>query len=370
MLELADVFRRHGAAYVERFGARMLPSHRRAIRDIVDCRTEVLGGHLYQCDKCAQKQFAYHSCRNRHCPKCHGHDTEKWLIKRRAELLPVPYFHLVFTLPKELHGAVRAHQHKLYDALCKAAAQALMELAKDPRYVGGQIGLLCVLHTWTKAMAYHPHVHCLVPAGGLGTDGKTWMPARNNFLVPVRALSKLFRGRFIHLAREALPQLAIPESVFKKDWVVFCKPALQGTEKVLKYLGRYVHRIAITNSRLLSMDDGNISFRHKDADCGWKTMTLPSDEFMRRYLQHVLPRGFHKVRFYGLWAVASRKKLQHVREQFLTKPENQQPQSILLPSKSDSSGSTVPRPARVCPFCHAGKLLCITHLARQKRAPP
>ena len=194
MPEIADIFRCYGAQYRERFGAGMLPSHKRALRDLAECRTESFGGHLAVCDHCGELRYSYHSCRNRSCPKCHGSHTDKWLNERRRELLPVPYFHLVFTVPKELHGPLRTHQRVLYAILIRAAASSLMDLARDRRHVGGAIAVLCVLHTWTRAMLYHPHVHCLVPGGGLSYDGCSWLAARKRFLVPVRALSEIFRA--------------------------------------------------------------------------------------------------------------------------------------------------------------------------------
>jgi hypothetical protein len=300
MPEIADIFRRYGAEYRERFGGAMLPGHQRALRDLADCRTESFGGHLAVCDHCGTWRYSYHSCRNRSCPKCHGNDTDRWLNERRRELLPIPYFHLVFTVPKELHGIFRSHQRVLYAILIRAAASSLMTLARDPRYVGGTIAVLCVLHTWTRAMVYHPHVHCLVPGGGLSDEGRSWLAARKRFLVPVRALSKIFRAKFMKLARRALPDQVFPESVWHTPWVVYSKPTIHGAEKVLMYLARYVHRIAITNNRILFVTDNTVTFRYKDSrKRRWNIMTLPAPEFMRRFLQHVLPRGFHK--FIRLW---------------------------------------------------------------------
>jgi hypothetical protein len=297
MPEVADILRRYGRDSLDRFGEQRLPSPRRAMADLVHCRTEALGGHLLQCDNGGQEHYVYHSCRNRSCPKCHGHETEAWLAARRQELLPVPYVHVVFTLPQELRQLIRQNQKDLSDILIRAAAQSLITLAADPHYVGGLIGVLCVLHTWTRALAYHPHVHCLVPAGGVAADHQQWRPARQTYLVPVRALSKMFRGRFCALVHQERPALNLPESVWTTDWVVYCQPTVPGTEKVLDDLGRYVHRIALTNSRILSIDDGQVCFRYADSRTHrWQTMTLPAQEFIRRFLPHVLPRGFHKVR--------------------------------------------------------------------------
>jgi hypothetical protein len=287
MPEVADVFRYYGPAYQERFAADLLPSHRRAMDEIIHCRTEALGGHLWPCDHCGQEHDAYHSCRNRSCPKCHRHDTEVWLAERRQELLPVPSFHVVLTLPQELRELVRRHQQDLYDILLRAAAQALIPLAADPHDVGELIGVLCVLHTWTRTLVYHPHVHCLVPAGGVSADRTEWRPARTSSLVPVHALSKLFRGLCLDLMRQERPDLTRPEAVWTQGWVV-CKPTVQGPEKVLNDLGRYVHRIALTKSRMVSIEDGDVCFRYQDSqNHRWHTMTLPAQEFMRRFLPHV-----------------------------------------------------------------------------------
>ena len=239
MPELAEIFRLYSKDYLERFGPRMLPSHRHALQDIAACRTARFGGQVTECGRCGHRHHVYHSCRHRCCPKCHTTDTARWLAKRQAELLPVPYAHAIFTVPEALRGLVRRHQKTLYGVMMKAAAEALMELAVDRHYVGGRIGLLAVLHTWGGAMVFHPHVHCLIPAGGLTEDGQ-WLAARKCYLVPVQALSRTFRAKFMALARKAHPELDFPQSLWEKDWVVYCKPAPQGGKKVLNYLGRYV----------------------------------------------------------------------------------------------------------------------------------
>jgi hypothetical protein len=371
MPEVADVLRRYGPAYLERFGERLLPSHRRAMDDLIHCRTETLGGHLWPCEHCGQEHDVYHSCRHRSCPKCHHQDTEAWLAERRQELLPVPSFHLVFTVPHELGEIIRHRQQDLYNILLRAAAQALITLAMDPHYVGGLIGVLGVLHTWTRTLAYHPHVHCLVPAGGISADQREWRPARTSYLVPVRALSPLFRGRFRPLVHQECPDLTLPEVVWTKGWVVYCKPTVHGPEQVLQYLGRYVHRIALTNNRLLSIEDGQVCFRYQDSQTSrWHTMTLPAQEFIRRFLQHVLPQGFHKVRYYGLWSPIHRPLL-HQLQLWLA---GQHPPAPLEPPdrESQSAGSTyVPLQAgQLCPSCGQGLLVVIRQLPRQQRGPP
>lgn len=371
MPEVADVFRRYGPDYRARFGEDLLPSHRRAMDDIIHCRTEALGGHLWPCDHCGQEHYAYHSCRNRSCPKCHHQDTEAWLAERRLELLPVPYFHVVFTVPHELGEVVRRHQQALYDILIRAAAHALIKLAADPHYVGGLIGVLCVLHTWTRTLAYHPHVHCLVPAGGVSADRTEWRPARSSYLVPVHALSQLFRGLFRALVSQERPDLTIPESVWTKGWVVYCKPALQGTEQVLNYLGRYVHRIALTNSRLLSLDDGHVRFRYQDAqDQRWKTMTLPAQEFIRRFLQHVLPQGFHKVRYYGLWSPIHRLLLRQLQLWLAGHAPEPPPPAPTRHIPPTDAWAPPLRAGQPCPSCGQGLLVVIGLLPRHQRGPP
>lgn len=370
MPELADIVHRYGGAYRARFGEAILPSHRRALSDIAACRTEALGGQVFRCDTCGREEYAYHSCRNRHCPKCHTRDIKTWLVKRRAELLAVPYFHVVFTVPAQLHDLMRRQQRLLYGLLMKAAASALIKLTADPHYVGGLIGVLAVLHTWTRTLTYHPHVHCLVPAGGLSPDGN-WLPARLSYLVPVRALSKIFRGIFRDLVRKHLPHAPIPRTVWRKPWCVYCKPSVAGVDNVLTYLARYVHRIAITNRRILSIDGGHVTFRYQDArDQRWATLTLPSQEFLRCFLQHVLPDGFHKVRYYGLWAPANRHRLRHC--QSLLGPVTPPAENPVSEPPIDwpLGDAAEPRRGRTCRHCRKGILVCVGSIPRQQRGPP
>ena len=366
MPELAEIFRIYGGAYREQFGPQMLPSHRRALRDIAACRTEALGGQLTECQRCGHRHPVYHTCRHRCCPKCHVTDTARWLAKRQAELLPVPYAHAIFTVPEALREPVRRHQKTLYGVLMKAAAEALMELAADRHYVGGQIGMLAVLHTWGGAMVYHPHVHCLIPAGGLTADGE-WLSARKRYLVPVQALSRIFRGKFMAQARKAHPELVFPEALWKTDWVVYCKPAVQGADKVLNYLGRYVHRVAITNRRITSISQGRIDFRCKDSRSeSWKTTSLPAQEFIRRFLQHVLPKRFHKVRYYGLLSPSNRNALKRV-QLLLSKPETVEAQAEKGTPQEPSHSKEI---SRLCPRCGSGGMVVMGRLPRQCRAPP
>ncbi|MHC4789500.1 MAG: IS91 family transposase [Planctomycetota bacterium] len=372
MLEVADIFGRYGQAYLRRFGDTMPASHRRAFQAILDCRTAALGGHLYRCDHCGRQHYSYHSCRNRNCPKCHRNETQSWLEERRRELLPGTYFHVVFTLPQDLRRPVRSHQKELYGILMKSAARALIQLAADPKYVGGRIGMLAILHTSGRTLIYHPHVHCLVPGGGLSADGH-WLTARQDYLVPVRALSRMFRGIFLDLARQQLPEVRLPQGLWKQEWVVYCKPSVQGVQNVLNYLGRYVHRVAIANSRIVSIDDGQVRFRYqKSGSSHWRTMTLDAQEFIRRFLQHVLPNRFHKVRYYGLWAPSNRRLLRRIQLLLRFDPSGQPTSepAAEAPAQPQAPCPTAALAGQRCPYCHNGLLVWIRRLPPQPRIPP
>ncbi len=277
-----------------------------------------LDTHLADCGQCGYQHLFYHSCRHRACPQCGYDTTTRWLDGQRDLLLPVPYFHVVFTLPAELRRLVRSHQNALLPVLFRAAFEALAELGADPKRLGAQVGAFAVLHTWTRTLEWHPHVHLLVPGGGLAPDDRTWVPARRlrngkPFLIPGKALAKLFRGRFLHLARRALPGIDFPHVPWGKRWVVFAKPTVQGVDAVLEYLGRYVHKTAITDGALVGMSDDAVSFRYRDSrDQRKKTMRLPAGEFLRRFLQHVLPKGLHRVRAFGLLHPARRSVLRRL----------------------------------------------------------
>src|SRR5215472_4344163 len=295
MPEVADAFRRFGSRYQEAHGAAMLPSHRRAIADIIACRTEALGGQQWCCNHCGALLLVFHSCRNRACPKCHAEQTQAWLEQRREEMLPVPYFHVTVTVPEQLRAALRRHQIDGYGALMKAAAEATIVLARDPRWVGGTVGVLAVLHTWTQRLVFHPHVHCLVTGGGLSDDGTTWHPAGKTFLFPKSALATLARARFRNAFARLCPAADLPPHVWQIPWVVHITPWGQGQQAALDYLARYAFRIAITNNRILAVDDATVTYRYKDrAADRQRTQTVAGHEFIRRFLQHVLPAGFHK----------------------------------------------------------------------------
>jgi len=301
---LADVVRRFAPEYTSRYGQALLPSQKRALADIAACGTPELGGKLHHCDDCQETFWSFHSCRNRACPKCHGRQTQEWLEKREAELLPCDYFHAVATVPSELHGVFRREQKYLYGLLMKVSAAAVKELCAQKRHLGALPGMLCVLHTWNGELGFHPHVHLLITGGGVTPDGEHFEPARGTFLVPVAVLSRKIAAQFRAALKKERPSLfaGIPEPVWHREWVSFCKHYGHGNDAVLNYLSRYVFRIAITNARILDMDATHVTFRCKDHRTGtWRTLRLPGVEFLRRFLQHVLPRGFHKVRYFGLW---------------------------------------------------------------------
>jgi hypothetical protein len=321
-LEVADILRVSGSSFVKRYGLHLAPQHRKVMDAIVRCRTAALGGHRDRCSSCGHQAISYNSCRNRHCPKCQGNARALWLAARSAELLPVPYFHLVFTLPHELSALVLQNKKLLYDLLFRTSAATLLEVARDPKHLGADIGLLSVLHTWGQNLQHHPHVHCVVPGGGLALDGSRWVAASSRFFLPVRVLSRVFRGKFTaalsQLLHEdklqfhgSLEQLADPErfrtflrQLFTREWVVYAKPPFGGAEHVLNYLARYTHRVAISNHRLVSFKNDRVSFRWKDyaQASKQKVMTVSADEFLRRFLIHVLPKGLVRIRHFGLFA--------------------------------------------------------------------
>jgi hypothetical protein len=368
MLEVADIVRLHGAAYCARFGTSLGASQRRALRDLQACRTPACGGHIHQCAQCGRTVYAYHSCRNRHCPKCHRAQTDRWLAAQRTHLLPCGYYLLTFTLPRELRALARDHQRTVYGLLLRCAAAALQTLAGDPRYVGGRLGALAVLHTWTRALLYHPHVHLLVTAGGLSADGTQWLaPHHPAYLVPVQALSVLFRAKLCAGLKTAGLLATVPPAVWQKGWVVHCQPAGRG-EQVLAYLGRYVFRIALSNSRLEQIADGQITFRYRDNRThALRRITLPGVEFLQRFLQHVLPRGCTKVRYYGLWSPTCRGPLEHARA-LLTPSPARAPDAPTAPPELGAPAAP-PRPPR-CPHCQRGTLVVVAILTPHRSRSP
>jgi Putative transposase/Transposase zinc-binding domain len=362
--EVADVFRQHGQEFLERWGEVLSPQQRKAFRDIGACRTSALGTQVQQCDHCGLQQIAYRSCRNRHCPKCHSRTRDEWLRERAGELLPVPYCHVVFTLPHELAPLALQNPRVVYGILFQAVAESLMEIAADPKRLGARLGFLAVLHTWTQRLEHHPHIHCVVPAGGVSPDGQRWVsPRKAKFFLPVKPLGRLFRGKFLDYLEEAfaanrlefhgrLRQVAHPayfqqlllSPLHSKEWVAYVKPPFGGPEQVLRYLARYTHRVAISNGRLLKLENGHVHFRWRDSQHGnqIKETSLDAVEFIRRFLLHVLPGGFVKIRHFGFLSNRSRKALiQHCR--------------TLLPQIAVVVRTLEPH-SPLCPVCKVGHL--------------
>lgn len=361
MLEVADIVRLHGAAYREQFGAQLSSPQKRALHDIENCRTPFFGGHVYQCDGCSEKVYSYHSCSNRHCPKCHSTHTQRWLDQQKSRMLACAYYQVTFTLPSELRPLARSHPKTVYGLLMKAAAEALLKILRDPRYLGARPGCLAVLHTWTRAMLFHPHVHMLVTAGGLSSDGR-WIPPRHpRFLVPEKPLAQIFRAKLCAALKKAGLLAKVPAHVWKKDWVVDSQHAGRG-EAVLRYLARYLFRVAIANSRLERIQDGQVRFRYRDNRTQQiRHCTLSGVEFLHRFLQHVLPSRCSKVRYYGIWSPRCRSQLDLARTQFDT------PAPALLSEPLETE--PLPSPPR-CPRCRSGNLVLIGVLAPQRSRSP
>ncbi len=372
MIEVAEIFRRYGPAYREKYGQRMPPHHRQAMAAIERCRTEALGGHIYYCDTCDEARYSYHSCKNRHCPKCQHEAAQHWLLQQQEVLLPVPHFMVTFTLPAELRPLARRHPQTLYNLLFRASAAALQQLAADPRFVGGQIGLIGVLHTWTRDLRYHPHVHYLVPGGGLAADGQTWRPAKNAFLVHVKPLAKLFRAKFRDELKKTDLFDLVPAGTWSKDWVAHCKPVDSG-QTALKYLANYVFRVALTNKRLVQVADDQVTFRYTEAKTGQtQYCTLPAETFIWRFLQHVLPKGFVKVRYYGLFSPGKRARLPQVQHLLSDQAAPQPTAEDQVPplTTAQPAPKTAPQtPSVRCPKCRQPMQVVGTLQAKRCRSP-
>ena len=386
-LEVAEIFRIHGPALRQARSAHFSLGQLKVMSAIERCRSAALGGHVLRCEACAQVQIAYNSCRNRHCPKCQASAARRWLEAHEADLLPVEYYHVVFTLPAPIADLAYQNKALIYGLLFDVAAETLLTIAADPKHLGAQIGATLVLHTWGSALTHHPHVHGIVPGGGLSPDTERWVACRRGFFLPVRVLSRLFRRRFLeelakahhagqlqffgentalaHPARFAQWLAALREL----EWVVYAKRPFAGPAAVLAYLSRYTHRVAISNRRLVAFDERGVSFRWKDyrakGHTRYKTMTLSAEEFMRRFLLHVLPGGFHRIRHYGLLANAARtNNLARARELLHVLPEEAQPQPPDEPA-------AIVQPIFVCRDCGAAMLIIETFVRGQPiRAPP
>jgi hypothetical protein len=383
-VELADIVRAHGAAF--RAAHRLCSVQHRALRAIERCRTAALGGELRQCDACGERRYVYHSCRNRHCPKCQTRAKERWLAAQRAELLPVPYYHLVFTLPHELNALAQGNPRALYAMLFAAAAETLVEFGRNPRWLGGEIAATLVLHTWGQTLSQHLHVHGLVAGGALSSEG-VWIRARRGFLFPVKALSIVFRAKFLAALAQALghgrlalsagtaalSKLRVQRSLLadlrKKAWVVYAKRPFAGPEQVLEYLGRYTHRIAIGNERLVSFDADSVRFRYKDYAHGArrKTMALDALEFLRRFALHILPRGFNRIRHYGLLANRNKRTLLAKARAALHVPA---PLRAIAESVATFWQRIAGLDIQRCSRCQLGTLRFLTTLPPQPHPPP
>jgi len=367
MIEIADIIRQHGPAYLQKFKDHMPQIHLRAIKDILKCRTAALGGHLFHCDRCDKDLFSYHSCKNRNCPKCQRQENEAWLQTQLQLLLPLTYFMVTFTLPEELREIARSNQRLIYDIFFKTSAAALQQLARDPRFIGAKIGMVGVLQTWTRALFYHPHIHYIVPGGGLSKDGKRWLSSKGRFLVHVKPLSKLFRAKFREELRKRDQHLfqQVPQQAWTKGWVLHSEPVGNG-EKALLYLSKYLRNVAISNHRILEHRQNLVTFRFKDPKTQQQRyLTLSAEEFIRRFLQHVLPYRFVKVRYYGILAPKNRPMLNAARK--LSGLKSTPPQDIKKKALPQNPAPT--EKSIACPTCK-NPMKWVKKIPRQSRHPP
>ena len=362
---MAGVIRVFGARYFAAYGKGMPSSHRKALASIERCRTPLLGGHVVQCDGCSVQEFVYHSCRHRSCPKCGRAQNDAWFAARESELLPVPYFHVVFTVPEKLHKVIRRYQKWVYPLMLRAAAETLQKFGRNPEHMGGDIGGMTVLHTWTRTLMYHPHVHCLVPAVYLGEGGEVALVRRPR-LASQRALAKVFKGKLLAMMRAEVVGLHVPRSADRSKWIAHVDVARQGSDIVLKYLSRYVNRTALSDHRIISVTQTDVTFKYQTKDRkSWLTMKVSGLEFLRRFLQHVLPKGIQKIRYFGFWSRTRRADLARIR----AKLAELQEQGALRPNPSVRVPSAVATPAAAdaepkwleCPHCKAGRRIVVRH---------
>jgi len=380
-LEVGDVFRRYGETYRQQHAGSLSRDRLRVMTAIERCRTAALGGHVEQCDQCHFQRIAYNSCRDRHCPKCQSLARAQWIEDRQAELLDTSYFHVVFTVPEEIATIAYQNKEVVYDILFRATSETLRTIAADPKHLGAEIGFFAVLHSWGQNLMFHPHLHCVVPGGGLSPDGQRWIACRRSFFLPVRVLSRRFRRLFVESLEKAFDEgqlkffsslqelddrkafLRYLAPLRKKKWVVYAKKPFAGPQQVLDYLGRYTHRVAISNNRILNIEDGQVTFRYKDYRHGsqQKTMTLSADEFIRRFLLHVLPAGFHRIRYYGFLGNRYRKeKLQqcrHLLGMILLEPGSSTEVAEL--DYRDRYQALTGSSLWECPACHRGRMIII-----------
>jgi hypothetical protein len=389
-LEVADIFRRYGEAYREQHDGSLSTAQRRVMTAIEVCRTSALGGHLERCDSCGHERPCYDSCRDRHCPKCQSLARAEWVEKRTAEVLPTHYFHVVFSVPEQIAALAYQNKEVVYGILFRATAETLTTIAADPKHLGAEIGFFAVLHSWGQNLLFHPHLHCVVPGGGISPDGTQWISCRPRFFLSVRVLSRLFRRLFWKYLEEAfdagklrffsaLEALRDPQAfrrhldpVRKLEWVVYAKPPFAGPQQVVDYVGRYTHRVAISNHRIVDIEDGEVKFRWRDYrdNNQEKTMPLSADEFIRRFLLHVLPNGFHRIRYYGFLANPHRKEKLELCRQLLGTAPSQLPAAPATPQDyRDRYERLTGRSLRECPVCHQGRMVAVQVLPEVRSSP-
>jgi hypothetical protein len=383
-LEVADVFRRHGAAYREQHGASMSTAQRRVMTAIEVCRTAALGGHLERCDECGRERNCFNSCRDRHCPKCQSLARAQWIEDRQSELLDCPYFHVVFTVPAKIAAIAYQNKELVYGILFQTTAETLRTIAADPTHLGAEIGFFAVLHSWGQNLMFHPHLHCVVPGGGLSPDATRWIACKPRFFLPVRVLSLLFRRLFLKSLQKvfdsgklqlfgALEPLREPsafarliEQLKHSEWVVYAKPPFAGPQQVLDYVGRYTHRVAISNNRLAGIENGQVHFRWKDYrdNSQIKTMSLSADEFIRRFLIHVLPAGFQRIRYYGFLGNRHREQKLALCRRLLGMQMPAQQSTALPKDYRDRYEELTGRSLHQCPHCRQGRMRIVEVLPK------
>lgn len=372
MSEVADIIREYGEDYRRKH---KLPSRMIKVMNAIEsCRTSKLGGHIDECDNCGHIRISYNSCRNRHCPKCQGLAKERWLMDRKSDLLPVEYFHVVFTVPDTLNPLILRNQKEIYGILFKSVSETLLELGKDPKYLGAEIGFIGILHTWGQNLMDHPHIHCIVPGGGLSFDSNRWISTREQFLIPIKVLSRLFRGKFLSYLKAAYSKdkfkfygniqdlteekefNELVDSLYKREWVVYSKPPFKSPEYVLEYLGRYTHRVAISNNRITDITDGKVTYKYRDYKDGNKDklMTVEAHEFIRRFLLHILPDNFVKIRHYGILSNRNRNtKLKRCKEILGISTKKSKEKISWQELLKELTG----KDPRICPHCNIGRLV-------------
>jgi hypothetical protein len=390
-LEVADILRRYGATYRDEHETSLSAAQRRVMRAITACRTAALGGHVEACDSCEHQRIAYNSCANRHCPKCQSLARAQWIEQRQADLLDTQYFHVVFTLPEEVAAIAYQNKGVVYNLLFAATAETLRTIAADPKHLGAEIGFFAVLHTWGQNLMHHPHLHCVVPGGGLSADGQQWTACRPGFFLPVRVLSRFFRRRFLEMLQQAFDRGELEffsalqklgergafrrylDPLRDKEWVVYAKAPFAGPQQVLDYVGRYTHRVAISNNRLLNIEDGQVAFRWKDYRdySAKKTMTLEAGEFIRRFLLHVLPQGLQRIRYYGLLGNRHREeKLAKCRQLLDMAPKSPADSKVEAPTDyRDRYEALTGVSLHQCPVCRQGRMLVIGQITRPTPPP-